>query len=237
MSTNARRVERRNRLFALSRNNANGDDAETDDTVTADETTEQPEVSGRRRRGVTTPTTEDNNGNGVDTLIPMATTYDDFWRSMRRMRILIAGVSAGITLFTIAIFLMWLLRLIPSIPGAFLDYGFIWYIPVFFTAMLGFFISFARNRELYLITTILTFAALLIIVFMCGVTLYQMVLCFDGSGGTTCTSLYFSRTLLLLLSLAIAFLLVVDLYLFTAVIVGYSQIYLQFERQQRRRRN
>lgn len=196
----------------------------------------QPQV--RRRRRQAQPSSVGNSRVATTTtitpVIPLAFSYDDFWRSMRRNRILIVGASVGLASFWFFVFLMWLVQLIPSIPQSFLSYGFIWYIPVFFTALLNFAISFSKKRELYLITMIINVGALFITGFMSSVTIYQAVLCIEGNGEANCQSFYFSRSLLLLLTLAMGFLLLVAIYLFAVVIVRYSQVYMQLYNQRRR---
>lgn len=170
----------------------------------------------------------------VTPVIPLAFTYEDFWRSMRRNRILIVAASIAITLLSVIVFLMWLFRLIPSIPASFLSYGYIWYIPVFFTAILGFCISFSNNRELYLLTLLINLASLLIASFMASVIVYQVVLCVEGNGDANCQTFYFTRFLLLFITLFMAFLFIMLIYLFAVVIVRFGQVYMQLLNQRRR---
>lgn len=233
--SNARRLAKRASFIPLSQK------ADDDNTPVADDDEEeevvdvQPQV--RRRQRQTQPSSVGNSRVATTTItpvIPLAFSYDDFWRSMRRNRILIVGASVGLASFWFFVFLMWLVQGIPSIPQSFLSYGFIWYIPVFFTALLNFAISFSKKRELYLITMVINVGALFITGFMSSVTIYQAVLCIEGNGEANCQSFYFSRFFLLMLTLAMGFLLLVAIYLFAVVIVRYSQVYMQLYNQRRR---
>lgn len=233
--SNARRLAKRASFIPLSQK------ADDDNTPVADDDEEeevvdvQPQV--RRRQRQTQPSSVGNSRVTTTTItpvIPLAFSYDDFWRSMRRNRILIVGASVGLASFWFFVFLMWLVQGIPSIPQSFLSYGFIWYIPVFFTALLNFAISFSKKRELYLITMVINVGALFITGFMSSVTIYQAVLCIEGNGEANCQSFYFSRFFLLMLTLAMGFLLLVAIYLFAVVIVRYSQVYMQLYNQRRR---
>jgi hypothetical protein len=235
--SNARRQARRDSFIPLSQKTNDGDD---DASVAADNDDEEEAVvenepQRRRRQRKIQPS---GSGGGITTtitpIIPLAFSYDDFWRSMRRNRILIVGASFGLTLFVLVVFLMGLFGLIPVIPQSFLSYGLIWYIPVFFTALLNFAISFSKKRELYLITLVINAGALLIVTFMISVTIYQVIKCIQGDGDANCQSFYFSRFLLLLLSLPMGFLLLITIFLFAIVIVRYSQVYMQLYNQRRR---
>lgn len=216
-------------LYPLSQQ-ANDDDQDTTDgAVTTPD--DQPVI--KRRKPVANNDTTSTTATTVVRTIPLAFTYDDFWRSMRRNRILIAGASFAIGLFTLAIFLMWLFRRIPSMPPSFLYYGFVWYILIFFTAVLDFAMAFTKKRELYVITLVINVGALFVVAFMIGVIIYQIVICAEGTGDTNCQTLYFTRFLLLFLTIAIGLLLLVLIFLFALVIVRFGQIYLQLTNQRR----
>ena len=233
--SNARRQAKRDSFIPLSQKTNNDDD--NDASVAADDEEEEEAVvqpQPRRRQRIIQAS--DNSGitTTITPIIPLAFSYDDFWRSMRRNRILIVGASFSLALFVLAVFLMGLVRLIPAIPQSFLSYGLIWYIPIFFTALLNFAISFSKKRELYLITLIINGGALFITTFMISVIIYQVIKCIQGNGDADCQSFYFSRFLLLLLSLPMGFLLIITIYLFAIVIVRYSQVYMQLYNQRRR---
>lgn len=236
--SNARRIAKRASFIPLSQKADDDDNTPVADDDEEEEVVDvQPQV--RRRQRQAQPSSVGNSRVAATTttitpVIPLAFSYDDFWRSMRRNRILIVGASVGLASFWFFVFLMWLVQSIPSIPQSFLSYGFIWYIPVFFTALLNFAISFSKKRELYLITMVINVGALFITGFMSSVTIYQAVLCIEGNGEANCHTFYFSRFFLLLLTLAMGFLLLVAIYLFAVVIVRYSQVYMQLYNQRRR---
>ena len=78
---------------------------------------------------------------------------------------------------------------------------------------------------MYLITTVVLFIALLAIIFLNFVIIYQLIQCFQGLLDATCVNFRFTQLVLLGLSLGIGFCIFVLFGLFLAMVVRLSQTY------------
>ncbi len=211
--------------------NTNGDDNDEQEEVdTAQDDSETTiTYNNRPRRDYSSVVTmqDTNNASTTNTTASIPTSYIFFWQQPDIVGILrwIAFLSIFLLVIDASVFLMWLLRLIPSIPPTFLYYGFIWYILFIFTAVVTLCVSFLQNKSMFLITSIVLSFALLVILFLVFVIARQIIDCYNGLLGSSCTNLYFTQIVLLGLSLVIAFIILVLFILFWIMVIRIRQVW------------
>ena len=133
-------------------------------------------------------------------------TYAYFWTLPFTVTLQnwIALVSIVLLLLDAIVVAMFILRLIPIVPPSFLYYGFVWYLLFILTGWLTLIVSFSINKFMYRIVFVLLCVALVVIVFLNYVIVYQIVQCYRGvSSDPMCPDLYLTQLVLLGVSFGI----------------------------------
>jgi hypothetical protein len=195
-----------------------GDDEEEDDTEAQPEEDDEEEEPVKTKKkpkkqqvpslggGSPPPSFIYNNSALNNSFYQQYYQYYYLWTitSVRDAQIFIGIGSIGLLLATFAIFWLWILRLIPSIPPTFFNYGVIWYVVFVFTGVLTLAVSCTRNKVIITITFFLSFLSLLISYFLVAAVSYQIAGCVLGYLDPSCASFYLTNFLVLFLTIAIA---------------------------------
>lgn len=185
---------------------------------------------GQRTSTIASPSTSTTTNGTDDTTSSISSAYSPYtytylWMTttVRTYLVWIALASVALLLLNLAVFFMWLFRLIPGIPTSFLYYGFIWYIVFIFTGVLTLFMSCSQNKTMFTITLVILFFALIVSIFLNAVIIYQITSCFFGQLDPSCANYYFTQLVLLGLTLAIGIVVFVLFLLFVIMLVRIRQ--------------
>lgn len=141
------------------------------------------------------------------------------------MRSWIAFASIILLFFDVVVIIMWVARIIPTFPSSIEYYGFAWYLIFIFTGVLTFFMSWIKNKPMFLIVTGLLLLSVIVDIFLLWAIADQFLQCYKGLiDSATCTfGLYFTQFLLFSSTFIIGVSLVMLLFLFIAILIRIAQ--------------
>lgn len=150
----------------------------------------------------------------------------EFWRhpDIKTCRFLIGITPFFIAVLVIAVFIMWGLGLIPTVPPNWLFYCALYYVLYIAIVPMNILVSLTRDINLYLYASIINLIELVAISFCSAFFIYQFVTCWEGTQPSSCTNDQAVQIVGGPVTLAIWLLELIDWILFNYIIRGARQL-------------